>query len=79
MKTLDYRRIYVGPRPFFLSWTMAGHWIALKPEVETRIVFILTITQKKYFSDSEALDILETFFYHVLWRIVFKIFTSSKE
>ena len=55
----------VRPRPSFLCCRMAGHWIALKPEVETRIVFIFSITQKKYFSKSGALDILETFLFYV--------------
>ena len=59
---------------------MAGHWIALKPEVETRIIFIFYITQKKGFFQSQGpLDILETFLYHVLGRILFKFMTPSKE
>ena len=78
-QSYEYRQIYLGPRPSFLGWTMAGHWIALKPEVETRIVFIFSITQKKYFSKSGALDILETFLYHVFGRILFKFMTPSKE
>ena len=53
--------------------------VSLKAEVETRIIFIFYITQKKYFSKSGALDILETFLYHVLGRILFKFMTPSKE
>ena len=50
---------------------MAEHWIALKPDFETRTAFIFSITQKKvFFKVGSFRYIGEGFLSHLLARSV---------